>query len=294
MSTKLIKTIQAAIGQHPLLGSVVYWSFSDVDVPAEEVQKAFQRAGLEFKVGTISDRRALTKALSVLKGAAKNKIVEKIIENADQAVYAVLGKEVDRENLELDVENLNAVIYDKSTHEISFKRNGDEVSTEVDELFNSLQGTYNAEDMRRLTKRYLMSIGACTLRERGGVYFVPVTKLEELNKYAHMVETNFKDSYVTTLGIVDTSKTKTSVARDFNREMNDTILAAEKELESILDVSEIKASTLAVRLRRFRGFEDKIKMYAELLETDATKLNKKIKQLQKRVNDLFTSEDDEV
>jgi len=137
--SKALTELQKSIGKHSLLGSIVYWSFHDVDIPADELQMALNAYDLDLKVANVSDRRALTKALGILKRASKDKLIDKIIEDEDQVVYAVLDKAVDYKEMELNVENLNAVIFDKATKILEFKKNGDAISTEVEELFYSLR-----------------------------------------------------------------------------------------------------------------------------------------------------------
>lgn len=287
MVTQLEK-LQKKIGSHPLLGAMVYWSFSDVDIPAQELQDAFEEHGIEYRLPNVTGRRALTKALTILKKAQKEKMIEKILEDEDQVVYAVLDKEVDRDRMELEVENLNAVIFNKATQDLEFKFSGDAVSEQVKELFQELQGTYNAEDMRRLVKRYVTKLGCIMLRERGGVYFVPVTQLKEVERLSKMVDATFRDSHVSFLGIVDTERTQQTVGRDFKREMLADVETAAQELVNLLDTNEeVRASTLQVRLDRYRFMHDKIEVYSELLRTDAKKIDTRVRKMEKVVAELM-------
>ena len=73
-----------------LLGAIVYWAFSDVDIPAEELREALQDFGIDFKIPDVTNRRALTKALTQFKketGLHVDKITDE--DDEDIAVYVI-------------------------------------------------------------------------------------------------------------------------------------------------------------------------------------------------------------
>ena len=129
---------------------------------------------------------------------------------------------------------------------------------------------------------------AVSLRERGGVYFVPACYLDELERFVDMVERTFTSSFVASLGIVDTDKTKVSVARDFKRDMMAEIDSAATELIKLLnDNEQIRAASLEKRLKRYRFMRDKVGMYVDLLQSDTTKIKSKLSRLEEHVNELL-------
>lgn len=283
----IYKQLQKKIGEHPLMGAMVYWSFAHVNIEATELDRAFQTFGIDYKLRDVGESRALTKALKGLRKAEHQKRIRKIVSDEDRTVYGVSDEDIDVDALEVDYNRDTVVIYEKATKTLRFKY-GSDTNTEIESLFNSLIGSYDAEDMSRLAKRIIRQAGGVTLRKRGGVYFVAATQLKLIEKFSKLVNDCLPDSHFSMLGIVDTERTRTTVARDFNREINSEIKSAGEELEALLNsTDEVRVSTLETRLERYNKLREKSKMYAEVLRHDSKNILRKVSRLEKRITDLL-------
>jgi len=163
----------------------VWWMVrEDISIGIVQMHDILQKYGLDPDMMRVpSDRECVRRGIDSFhnRRGYKRRVVEKISETQNKAVFGILGISLDKEHENSSYIQNTKVILDKNSGTISAEGAlSDEVLNKVD----NCRGTYNSEDLRTLCKNVVRKCFGVSKRPTGGVYMVPFTfksKIDALN-----------------------------------------------------------------------------------------------------------------
>jgi len=160
----------------------------------------------------------------------------------------------------------------------------------IQDTFVQLRDTHTADDVRRTVVRTLHTLAAVTLREGGGVYWVPrthaatVRKLEravgQLGKSTfHVVPVHHTDDASRTLGVVARGSLETELA------------ALREELEAFKAQPPDRPATLERRLEAFEALRGRAQLYRDILHVQVEDLESHLTSMAASVEELLAGQE---
>lgn len=285
---------QKAQAKGDFIGSLIWWSLSDNHVDfstLESYAKAFgyPERYLPNEVTPISAFRRAWKDAS--KRMSAGLMLRSIGDTPQSIQIALVKEERNTSQSTLDHEQLLAIIFDKKDHTISvdFTAIHKYTATELanHEVVTLVRERYQhhllltTEDMRKLITNFVHAKGI-SLRESGGVYFIPAPEqptLESMTELVHKVGRNqvvfmpFYDS--PQAQAVLSGLAKESIAQDIQR--------LEEELDQLASDDKTRESTLQRRLELYEDLKSRVATFNMVLEVQADEFNNKIHDLQNKL-----------
>jgi hypothetical protein len=258
----------------PTLGFCFFWNTHAFQMPFGEFQEILKKVGIDPKIAReMLAKNAVIHAVKTVTKGRKNEYSRKYEEN-EQAVFAVRSEQV-HENYEADVENKALILFDKRSKEI--KAEG-EVADEVKDRYAELRQSFTNKQFRGTVQRYIFrECGAITVREGGGLYFVPNHKAEEFDKLkALFEELGPQVADLTLIPIVDSATARGSMWKSFVGDVQADLKALTADLDKKEDVT---SKIYETRIKRYQAIRDKVSIYETVLTGTADELKTSLDEL---------------
>jgi hypothetical protein len=206
--------IQATTEKLPLVGYTVFWRLAGIRVDHDELADALDRTGMkDFLPKPPSPRVALRRALEQWIADKKNlarktedgdeedqRMLIRVINRtgSDHLVFALVAENIDFAALGLSYGTSLRILLHKKTGEmiVTTEASGvidalNESSQLADELapyWEEYKNKFIARDLSEMMREIIDSLKATSLRQSGGVYFVPVTMRESISRLRELIE----------------------------------------------------------------------------------------------------------
>jgi hypothetical protein len=263
-----------------LLGSLCWWALNGATVTHDELLALADRHGLghaylpkEVKPST-AFRRAWRSAGRRL---AAGHMLREIADTPEELVVGLVEERPDTKALDLDYHVLVRLTWDKR-HESIRSDSQHDIVDQVRQLYRH-HLDHGSEDIRTMLTGFVRESGL-SIRESGGVYLVPPTRMPTLQALAGVVG-DIGSNRVFTLPLLDHDGAKDTLAEMARTTLDDEIRAVEQELAAFAaSDNETRESTLARRIERFDGLRARVGLFATTLSFKADALNERIVDLQ--------------
>ena len=173
---------------------------------------------------------------------------------------------------DLDYDVVSRIAFNKHTAAVNHDADH-AIVWQILELYRHHQA-HTTEDIRRMLAAFLAEAGV-SLRESGGVYFVPASHQPTLDALCGVVEAVGKGNRTYQLPIVDTPATKTTLREVATRTLDDEIRQLQDELARY-ESEKVRQSTLERRLDGFEELRSRVNLFAGVLAFKADSMNAKI------------------
>lgn len=165
--------------EHPA-GFICWWNLSGLTIFDVEVQKALSESNLLIGIPPRNPREAFTKALQDIKILHRNKdcIIRKIPNKPGRYVILIRSSK--------GFSRKATIIFQKKKGVLKCSCENYGIIGQLRERFEFYKKHYSSDDIREFVVQYLEKHHATSLRENGGVYFVPLAygqELEVLNQF---------------------------------------------------------------------------------------------------------------
>ncbi len=260
----------------PVLGHTIWWTIRDVEEPAAKMEEVLERTlGKEFMPGEPGKKRALRLALDAIESKG---LVRRIRDDEVMTAYALVREVVDRSAIDIELEKRNIVIFDKRSKELEFR--AEHKNSEIRELFERYSTVYTANDIRGVVLEFVRARHGITLRETGGIYFLPHSQdVELLRKFVEEMGGEFYS-----LPIVDSGKARGQMMNLVRLELLRDIEVAAEDVKRLAAKEGTQAGTYRNRLEDFQKLEAKMNAYVDLLKIDASEMETRLRGLRDEVS----------
>lgn len=285
MSYEHLKSVLSSAGQH--LGDLVFWSLSDAEIQRSTLEAIWANAGMP--PGLLPEPPTAEKAMKVAVRECAVGHPEHLLrlgkEDANEIVFAVVhehrqgdGSLVYDQEARIQLDRVNEQVYaDSPTHELVVA---------VRAAFSRLRMTHTADDVRRAIVKSLRSFSAVTLRDGGGVYWVPRPYAGQLRQLRSAIEQIGASAFylLPVHENEDSSRTLGNVAKAC---VEEELAALKKEIDGFMIAPPDRPSTLMRRLESFDALRAKAKLYRDILNVHVNDLDSQLASLETSVEELL-------
>jgi hypothetical protein len=256
------------------LGHLLWWTLNGTRIQHNELTAAAERHGLAVKLlpteikPVQAFRRAWRHATSKL---SEGLMLRPIAETEHEIVVGLVREKPNEARRDLDYDVIARIAFDRSRVKISA-----DVEHGVVEQIRYLYRhhlAHTTEDIRTMMTSFLSEAGV-SLRDSGGVYFVPAAHSGQLEALCRVVE-EVGHNRTFRLPIIDTLATRTTLREVTERSLDHEVRELEEELAGF-DFEKVRDSTLERRLEMFEQLRNRAALFAGLLSFKADGLNQRI------------------
>ena len=292
MSYELIRNeLATKNGAH--LGDVLWWSLSDARIDRISLEALWAGAGLDAEL--LPDAPTAEKALRLAVREAQVGNQDRLIrlgkETAEELVYAVVHEQRSGDGA-LDYTTEARMTLDRRRDVFVADHPTHDLVASVEARFKTYRTTHHPDDVRRTVVKTLNNLAAVTLRENGGIYWVPAPFAEKTRRLQAAIE-KIGASRVYLLPLhksADAEKTLGEIAKG---SIETELAALQTEIASFIGAPPERASTLVRRFDAFEALRGKARLYREVLAVEVQGLDDQLDKLSGAVEDLLQQKNQE-
>lgn len=282
---ELIRNTLADGEEH--LGDLIWWTLADVRIDREQLVALWTEAGLEASLlpEEPSAERALKLAAREAQLGQRNRLVRLGKEDAAEIVFAVVREDRDVEG-NLSFAQEARVILDRQHGRLSAEPLDHDLALSIQTSFELLRTTHTSDDVRRSIVRSLRAWSAVTLRDGGGVYWVPATFASRLRQLQQAIG-RVGASRVHLLPVhrsVDAEQTLGELARG---SIEAELTALKAEISAFLESPPDRPSTLVRRFDVLETLRARGALYKSVLAIEVEDLDRQLDDLAATVEHLL-------
>ncbi len=285
MNLHHIRRVLAKGGDH--LGDLVFWSLADARVDRAALESLWAGAGLptELLPDPPSAEKALKQAVREAQVGRRDRLIRLGLEAEAEIVFAIVREQRD------DIGNLSfhqeaRVRLDRVTESVTSDDLGHEVVQAVSGLFMELRTTHTTDDVRRAIVKALASWAAVTLREGGGVYFVPAPFGAALRALQKAVE-KIGASRMYLLPVHQSAEAEQALGELAAASIEAELAALQGEIADFLATPPERASTLLRRFDAYEALRNRAKLYRDVLNVEVLDLDHQLDRLSTAVEEML-------
>jgi len=262
--------------QFPSLGAICWWNIRNVSILREKLIEVLKACGIDEKFARVHNYRAAF--IRSLKEMEENRIIRLVEENSAAMVYQFTTEtKIDQIDVKLQYDPETLVVVDKIKYRAT-KVIEDCISGRADirqkliDLFDEKKDKYHSSDITRLIQRiFAEKADIISLRETGGVYFVPSEFQNILQAVAQFVNSVGGSSFEH-FPLPDVEACRTVVANAANNEMMVDLKKMDEEMQLVeKGEKEVTGKWHDNKAKEIEKLKKRIDRYLGLLSDGAAK-----------------------
>jgi hypothetical protein len=285
MTIDKITTVLNKGGQH--LGDLIWWTLAEARIDRSTLEKVW--AGAQLAPEHLPDPPTAEKALKAAVREAAVGQPDRLIrlgkEDEAELVFAVV-RETKHTDGSISYQQETRVILDRKVESVSSDIVGHDLAGVIATRFGQLRTTHPADDVRRAMMKALDSCAAVTLRDHGGVYWVPAPYAETVRRLQGAVE-KIGSSRVYLLPVHSSADANRTLGDAAKLAIEDELAALKTEVEGFMAAPPDRLSTLVRRLDAFEGLQARANLYRDVLQVHVADLETTLVGLTASVESLL-------
>ena len=285
MTVELIRSYTHTDGKH--VGDLLWWTLADARVTRSTLESVWANAGLAENL--LPEPPTPEKALrTAVRGAQvqHDHLLRLGKEDDGEIVFAVVAETRDGAG-NVSLAQTARIRLDRARPaKLESDHPGHDLVAAVSAAYDRLLNTHTPDDVRRALVKTLASCAAVTLRDHGGVYWVPAPYAETLRRLRDAVS-NIGASRLDVVPIHASPEATAALGDAARASIDDEIAALRIEIEGFLSDPPERASTLARRLETFEGLRAKARLYHTVLQVQVQDLETALNKLTLQVEGLL-------
>jgi len=287
-SLEQLRSVLAA-GEH--LGDMVWWTLNDASLDRGTLLARWTGAGLSADLlpEPPTAEKALRLAVRGSQVGQAGYLVRLAKDGDGELIYAVVREE-----------NLGGgVLMHKQEARVELKKAaralvsdvpGHTLVRAIEDAFHQHLDTHTSDDVRRTVVKTLHTLSAVTLREGGGVYWVPRNHAETVRRLEQAVSQLGQSTFhvVPVHHTEDASRTLGVVARG---SLETELTALREELEAFKAQPPDRPSTLQRRLETFEGLRSRAQLYRDILHVQVDDLEQHLTSMTASIEQMLAAQE---
>jgi|GEM_PF-1543855 len=219
----------------------------------------------------------------------QNFLVREVFSDNNYIQRNIVIETVDQSGKRLDYDPTGAILLlDKKQNQFSFAVPNEKnievksLAMEAEELYKKYSIYYSAQQIRVMVSKILSSLAPTQVRPNGGVYFVPVTYMQELKNLNSLVN-SLENSEGFIVPLFDTTDNREMINKkllnDFEEAVETVDLLLKKDTVSKMEINDAIGESKRVA--------DTFKKYQLVIELEVDVLNEKLQLLSERSKKLL-------
>jgi len=281
---KLITVLNKG-GQH--LGDMIWWTLSDAKIDRSILENIWTGAQLapEYLPDPPTAEKALKAAVREAAVGQPDRLIRLGKEDEAEIVFAVV-RETKHTDGSISYQQETRVILDRKVESVSSDVVGHDLAGVIATRFGELRSTHTADDVRRAMMKALDGCAAVTLRDHGGVYWVPAPYAETLRRLQGAIE-KIGSSRVYLLPVHSSADANRTLGDAAKLAIEDELAALKAEVEGFVASPPDRPSTLVRRLDAFEGLQARANLYRDVLQVHVSDLETTLAGLTSSVESLL-------
>jgi hypothetical protein len=320
--------VEASTSQFPLVGYTVFWRLAGIRVSHPGLERALQATGFDNYLPDpptprVALRRALAEWIKAKQRLARSLQLQQDDEDHDEngdgrrrtlirvinragsehLVYALVAEDIDFSALGLSYGTALRILLHKKTGEmicttdaegmIDAQRESQQVTAELMPYWRQYRDLFIARDLSEMMREIVDGMNAVSLRQAGGVYFVPASERDSLLRLRRLIadipRIEDLDPFVCALGVPDAAEAKRGLSKAVHAGLLDEINSLRGDLNRLSESGDrLREKTIAQRLVIYKRLKAKAEMYQELLGMRQDEVRAGIVALEREALDLLT------
>jgi hypothetical protein len=272
-------------GQH--LGDLIWWTLAEARIDRSTLENIW--AGAQLAPEYLPDPPTAEKALkSAVREAAlgqPDRLIRLGKEDEAEIIFAVV-RETKHDDGSVTYQQETRVILDRQVESVSFDIPGHDLAAVITSRFGELRSTHMADDVRRSMMKVLDGCAAVTLRDHGGVYWVPSPYAETVRKLQGAIE-KIGSSRVYLLPVHASADANRTLGDAAKLAIEDELAALKAEVDGFMASPPDRPSTLVRRLDAFEGLQARANLYRDVLQVHVQDLEATLSGLTTTVETLL-------
>jgi hypothetical protein len=322
--------VEASTSQFPLIGYTVFWRLAGIRISHPDLERSLQATGFDKYLPDpptprVALRRALAEWIRVKQRIARSLQLQQDDEDHDEngdgrrrtlirvinragsehLVYALVAEDIDFSALGLSYGTALRILLYKKTGEmicttdaegvIDAQRESQQVTDELMPYWRQYRDLFISRDLSEMMREIIDGMSAVSLREAGGVYFVPASERDSLLRLRQLIAgipqvANF-DPFVCALGVPDAVEAKRGLSKAVHAGLLDEINSLRGDLGRLSESGDrLREKTIAQRLVVYKRLKAKAEMYQELLGMRQDEVRAEITGLEREALNLLAAD----
>jgi hypothetical protein len=279
MATKQ-QIVKSAEG-YPLLGWCLYWSVSNFKVAHSKLLQVLDDVGIDKDFAKEPRAKAaLTRAMREVSKEHKGTFSRKVVDDKEKTLFALVDSTIDAANEDVNFTTATKASLGKGKDKEKLHIDGSNAKA-VKDNFEHFRKTYTSDQFTGMVKRFLFgTCEAISVRDSGGVYFIPTHKKAEYQKLVKLFD-HFQSCSLDIIPIIDSKEAKKSMWKSLVGRVEGEIENMHEELKRLPTDKDPRAGVIDYKMERFQALREKVENYKDLLEGTAGKLQDDLNQLGK-------------
>src|SRR6266508_46428 len=305
LSMSDLRIVEESTSQLPLVGFTVFWRLAGIRVSHPDLEQALQSTGFDKYLPDpptprvalrralaewIKMKRRITRNLQLRQGGeeqdendgGRRRTLIRVINRAgsEHLVYALVAEDIDFSALGLSYGTALRILLHKKTGEmicttdaegvIDAQRESQQVTVELMPYWRQYRDLFIARDLSEMMREIVAGMNAVSLRQAGGVYFVPAGERDSLLRLRQLIagipQVAELDPFVCALGGPDAVEAKRGLSKGVHAGLLDEINSLRGDLGRLSESGErLREKTIAQRLIIYKRLKANAEMYQELL-----------------------------
>jgi hypothetical protein len=281
---KLITVLNKG-GRH--LGDMIWWTLNDAKIDRSTLENIWTGAQLapEYLPDPPTAEKALKSAVREAAVGQPDRLIRLGKEDEAEIVFAVV-RETKHTDGSISYQQETRVILDRKVESVSSDIVGHDLAGVIATRFGELRSTHTADDVRRAMMKALDGCAAVTLRDHGGVYWVPAPYAETIRRLQCAIE-KIGSSRVYLLPVHSSTDANRTLGDAAKLAIEDELAALKAEVEGFMSSPPDRPSTLVRRLDAFAGLQARANLYRDVLQVHVADLEATLAGLTTSVESLL-------
>lgn len=286
MSLALIRNHLQTVGEH--LGDMVWWTLEDARINRVRLEEVWTGAGLSTSLlpEPPTPEKALRAAVREAAVGQQDHLIRLGKDDDQELVFAIVEEQRDGTGNVSHRQEARIALHKQTTPLLVSDAPGNELVSAVRERYERLLTTHTADDVRRALVKTLASCAAVTLRDHGGVYWVPAPYAETLRRLQIAVG-GIGASRVDVVPVHASPEASKALGDAARSALEDDLAVLSAEIEAFLHEPPDRAATLTRRLAIFDELRSKARLYHSVLQVQVSDLDARLDELTRHVEGLL-------
>ena len=254
---------------YPLLGWILYWSTNGFREDVSKVKAVLTQVGIDEEYARLIAPSTALQAAFDSATTGQSNLRKHSVRADDKTIIALVRGQANGAEVLFDAITKGHIVGDDAFVEGEF----------ADTILNDFQirkGVYTNNQFVGLVKNYIAAeASSLTLRDHGGVYFIPAHKQIEFDRLVALFAA-FPSASLDIVPVIDTAQAKRSVWSALTSDIESEISSLQTQIEAWNKDGDPRDGVIQRRLEQYASLKEKVEDYSLLLSGAASGLQEKL------------------
>lgn len=288
MTLETITSALAQGGKH--LGDLIWWTLTEarIDRPALETIWSGAQLAPEYLPDPPTAEKALKVAVRETGVGQPDRLIRLGKEDEAEIIFAIV-RETKHVDGSVTYQQEARIILDRTAESVSTDIPAHDLAAVIATRYADLRNTHTPDDIRRAMMKVLNACAAVTLRDHGGVYWVPAPYSGLIHRLQDAIE-RIGSSRVYLLPIHASTDATRTLGDAAKVAIEDELAQLAAEVHGFMASPPDRPSTLVRRLDAFEALKARAELYRSVLDVHVRDLDQTLAELAVQVEMLLSQE----